>query len=291
MRWALAIVLALAGCSGAGVRASHQAASFQGAFPFQRHPAVAELPVIAHLRGGKTEIFVRGRLSPRTAQEAARQARWTYVDVNLRFVSGEPDASRPAVDLCLFETSRDYAAFVEQVFGAGSELPQSGFYMGSHRLAVADIARGMGNVRHELVHPLLGDDFPEIPPWVNEGIASLYGSARAEGTGVEFLLNHRLRHLHREMRRGRLPSLERLASSGYDDVHGARTATYYALARYLLLYLDERGELERFYHVLRRAPPSAERQLALLRHHVEYREFLSWARSLGPRRPGPTARR
>ena len=47
----------------------------------------------------------------------------------------------------------------------------------THHATVRDNA-SVGNLRHELVHPLLGDDYPAIPAWLNEGIASLYGSAK-----------------------------------------------------------------------------------------------------------------
>jgi hypothetical protein len=237
---------------------------------------LAALPVLAELRTGATPVVVRGDLDPRQARDALREVRGVYDDVARRFVAAA--SGRPPVTLCLFATEAAYTRFVTRVFGPG--MSPLGFYRADRRIAVANLARGVGNARHELVHPLLGDDFAAIPPWLNEGIAALYGSARITGGRVDFRVNYRLRDLQAAMRRGRVPSLDELAGLRADGFYGPAVATHYALARYLLLYLHRRGELAALYRELRAAAGDVDRQRALVRARVDERAFAAWARRL-----------
>ena len=87
-------------------------------------------------------------------------------------------------------------------------------------------------------------------------------------------------HLRQAMKRGELPSLEEMAASGRAEVYGPSGLTYYATARYLLLYLDQRGALGRFYAELRQGPGTAEAQLELLERYVDYEDWLAWTQRL-----------
>ncbi len=277
--------IALAAFS-AGVAAAPGAGWAQDA---RQHPAIAALPEIVHIDDGPTEIVVRGDLSPRRAKRMAQLARAVYGDVNRRFVASEGDPERGPVVVCLFDSNRSYRDFVGAVFGDGDHSSM-GFYSPSKRIVVANLARSVGNLRHELVHPLVGDDFPGIPAWLNEGLGSLYGTAkrtrgkaRAGGrqrASFRFLVNYRLRDLHAADRRGELPTLGDLAQSSHREVRGARAMTYYATARYVLLYLDRRGQLENLYREMKAEPLTAARQRAILDKYVDYDEFLAWARRL-----------
>jgi hypothetical protein len=150
---------------------------------------------------------------------------------------------------------------------------------------VVNLARGAGNLRHELVHPLLGDDFPTIPSWLNEGIGALYGTSVPGRAGrFRFLVNYRLRDLQAALRAGDLPGVDALVDSGEDQVYGERAMVYYALARYLLLYLDAQGRLDGFYRDVRAAGGDPDAVRALLGALVDQRQFVAWARSLRYRR-------
>ncbi|MCG8423349.1 MAG: DUF1570 domain-containing protein [Proteobacteria bacterium] len=265
--------------------------------PFQRHPVVAALPEIARFDSGMTVIILRGKLTARRARRMTRLARAVYRDVNQRFVGPRfvqmdgvrRDRRKPIpVDFCLFDSNRSYHAFVTAVFGAGDHSPM-GFYSPAKRVAVANLARSVGNLRHELVHPLVGDDFAKIPAWLNEGLGSLYGTARQtqrQGRRFRFVVNYRLRHFRAADRRGQLPALGDLASSSHRQVRGDTAATYYAMSRYVLLYLDRRGQLDEFYRAMRARAPTPARQLALLQRYIDYDEFLAWARKLRYKQSG-----
>ncbi len=249
-----------------------------------RRPA-EELPLLARLQDGPTQVIVRGELHGAQARSMVTLARQVYADVNRRFVAAGARRARPLpVTLCLLATERGYRDFVDRQFGPGDHSPL-GFYDPSDRIAVVNLARGAGNLRHELVHPLLGDDFPGIPSWLNEGIGALYGtSVPGRGGRFRFLVNYRLRDLQSALRAGDLPDLDALAGADEQEVYGDRAMVYYALSRYLLLYLEQQGELERFYRAVRAAGGDPDAQRDLLADLVDQRQFVAWARGLRYRR-------
>ena len=65
----------------------------------------------------------------------------------------------------------------EEAAKLGPVISDWGFYLPDKRTAIANVDASIGNLRHELVHPLIGDDFPGMPMWMNEGMAALYGSS------------------------------------------------------------------------------------------------------------------
>jgi len=242
---------------------------------------IAALPEIAQIaEPGATAIVVRGALTKRRARRMTALALAVQRDVLRRFGTGKDTSGLPPVRLCLFESSESYQGFVKQEFGEDGNHSELGFYSPYRRIAVANLGRSVGNLRHELAHAVIGDDWPEIPDWINEGIGALYGTARRNNNGFRFLVNYRLRHLRAARKAGILPDLAALAASGRAEVYGDRSSAYYAAARYLLLYLDRRGELEAFIRDLRSEPPTAEHQLEVLERHVEYERFLKWTEKL-----------
>lgn len=249
---------------------------------------VDALPVIARIQEKDgTRFVLRGRLGKRRAARMTRLAQAVVRDVSRRFLQQRDRSKRAPVDVCLFATTRAYRAFVRGVYGDDAEHSELGFYSPSRRLVVANLARSAGNLRHELLHPLLGDDFEDLPAWLNEGFGSLYGSAARTRTGFRFLVNYRLRHLKAARRAGRLPGLDELAASTHEEVYGEDAGTYYALARYLLLYLERKGKLEEFVRVLRSKPMTTAWQRNVLHRFVDQQAFLAWTGKLRyPRRSG-----
>jgi len=249
---------------------------------FESHDAVRSLPTISRIdareAGGRTSMVLRGRVSSERAQHLTDMAMRVYADVNRRFIGGSSVLPRPPVDVCIFDTMVEYKRFVRRVYGDEVHFDY-GFYMGKDRLLVVNLEVSDANLRHELVHPLLTDDYPNIPQWLNEGIASLYGAARFEGGAFRFIHSHRLFHLREAMRQAVMPSLDQLAHSSRRDVFGRIWWAYYAASRYVLLYLEDRGTLDRFYWEMRREQ-SPGRHLALLRRYVNDRAFRKWARGL-----------
>ena len=228
-----------------------------------------ELPVLAtHGR-----VVIRGELTRAQQKMALALVDGVVADVARRFGAGPATP----VTLCLLGDPRRYD---EEAAAFGDVPSEWGFYRPDLRIAIANVGQSIGNLRHELVHPLLGDDFPGIPAWLNEGVAALYGTARPTKRGFEFLVNYRLRDLQRAMTAGTLPSLADLAASTDDDVRGDRASVFYAMSRYVLLYADRHGQLGALYAAMRDATGDREAQRAVLERFVDERAFRAWAAKL-----------
>jgi hypothetical protein len=253
----------------------------QGTSEHKRHPGVEALTEFARIEEkGQTKFILRGKLSKKRAKQMERLARAVQRDVISRFLSDKDKSNLPAVDMCLFETSKSYEKFVRAVYADDDDHSALGFYSPPHRMVVANLGRSVGNLRHEMVHALLGDDYEQIPAWLNEGFGSLYGTAAWTKKGFRFLVNYRLRHLRAARKDGSLPKLEELAASTHKDVYGHKSMAYYGLARYLLLYLDRRGKLDEFVRKMRSKPATAEWQLQVLKEYIDYAAFLKWTTKL-----------
>ncbi len=116
-----------------------------------------------------------------------------------------------------------------------------------------NIATGGGTLVHELAHALMAFDFPNVPDWFNEGLASLYEQCQfGEENGrrtIEGLANWRLPELQRAIRAKKIGSLESLIKS--DDFRGRNVGLNYAQARYFCMYLQEQGLLAKYYRAFR----------------------------------------
>jgi hypothetical protein len=238
--------------------------------------AAAAFPVIGNLDDGPTPVVLRATLTGKRAKKMITAARQVYDDVNARFVAERSGETR-AVTLVLAATEAEYGEIVAAFDDSPSPL---GFYRPDLRVAVINLARGVGNLRHELVHPLLGDDYPNIPSWLNEGLGSLYGTSKPTKTGMEPKVNYRLRDLQRALRDDTLPTVAELVRSRYADVHGNRAMTYYAMGRYVMLYLHRRGRLDATYAALRGAAGDVDAQRDILAAEIDDDAFRDWAGKL-----------
>jgi hypothetical protein len=237
------------------------------------HAAPAGVPQLATVDGARARILVRGEVATKRQRELVTLVSSIVADVERRFVSAG-DAS-PPVTLLLFSNGARYRT--EALALRTPLISDLGFYLPDRRVAIANVGNSVGNLRHELVHPLLGDDYPTIPSWLNEGIASLYGSAKVGKRGVTFLVNYRLRDLQRALKANTLPTVAELARTTSETFYG-NPMVFYALARYVLLYVDQQGKLGELYAKLRAADVADHP--AILTSYVDERRFLAWARRL-----------
>jgi hypothetical protein len=129
----------------------------------------------------------------------------------------------------------------------------AGYYERSERRIVINAATGDGTVAHELTHAMAHFDFPDMPEWFDEGLASLHEESRFSEdhlriTGVP---NWRGSYLLPALHKGTLRRVESLI--GQTRVRPEHQAIDYAHARYFCLFLQERGLLEPFYRKFRAA--------------------------------------
>jgi hypothetical protein len=240
---------------------------------------IARTPFV--IAGDLTEAELN-RWHERTIGPAARA-------MGHRYFTARPDQP---ITVLLFSGEDSYNRYAKALYG-DEGVSVYGYYKPHLRTLVMNIGTGGGTLVHELTHALVDFDFPEVPDWFNEGLASLHEQCRIrpDETGIDGLVNWRLAGLKQAIRRGRLASLETLLSN--DDFRGADVGLNYAQARYFCMFMQSgdnpRGEdvLAEFYRLLRlehREDPtgaSAVRQVFAQQDWAELdRRFQSWVLSL-----------
>ena len=94
-------------------------------------------------------------------------------------------------------------------------------------------------------------NFPNCPPWFDEGLASLYEASTERDGHIQGLVNWRYKGLAKAIREGTTISFEKLTmltpDQFYDRADGQGYGEYYGQARYLCYYLQEKRLLVSFY--------------------------------------------
>ena len=152
------------------------------------------------------------------------------------------------VTVLLFADDGSYRSWARRLF-QDEDLPHFGYYRGADRTLVMNIATGTGTLVHELTHALIAYDFPGVPVWFNEGLASLHEQCRVEADGIVGLTNWRLRGLQEALKAGKNRPLRELLTR--DDFYGAMQGLNYAQARYFVMYMQQRDVLRAFYRQFR----------------------------------------
>jgi hypothetical protein len=158
------------------------------------------------------------------------------------------------ITVLLFGTEESYNRYAHDLF-RDNGISVYGYYKPHLRTLVMNISTGGGTLVHELTHALMDFDFPSVPDWFNEGLASLHEQCAfrsgPDGPWIEGLVNWRLSGLQNTIRKKRLRSLQTLIEA--NDFRGDLEGTNYAQARYFCLYLQRKGLLRDFYKKFRAA--------------------------------------
>jgi hypothetical protein len=163
----------------------------------------------------------------------------------LREDLGMRPPARP-LTVWLFRDGESYRKNALALFGDEPSTPY-GYYSARNDALVMNIATGGGTLVHEIVHPFMEATYAACPAWLNEGLGSLYEQCREQGGRIWGLTNWRLAGLQDAIRDGELPSLRTLVHTDDAAFYGRGSGLHYAMARYLLLYLQEEGMLARFF--------------------------------------------
>jgi hypothetical protein len=197
-------------------------------------------------------FVVVGEESPERVRAHAEVVRWAVRLLRQDFfTTGLPGF----IDVWLFADETSFRKWAWEIFRDRPSTPY-GYYSPGERALIMNISTGGGTLVHELVHPLLRTDFPQVPPWFSECLAALFEQSGEEGGHIVGRTNWRLPGLQRAIREGRTYSFADLFALSGDDFYARGTGLETAEARYICYYLQEHDALRPFYREFRAARES-----------------------------------
>jgi hypothetical protein len=179
------------------------------------------------------------------------------------------------LDIYLFKDHRSYYENARRLTGRIPDTPY-GFFSSSLDALVMNIKPGAGTLSHEIVHPYIEANFPNCPPWFNEGLGSLYEAVWWRRGKIWGFVNWRLPGLQQAIRAGTVPTFKELMAQSESQFYLEDPGTNYAQSRYLLFYLQNRGLLRLYYHRFvknRRVDPTGYKTLRKLLKIDDMRAF------------------
>jgi hypothetical protein len=174
---------------------------------------------------------------------AARTVRWAAQRLKQDFFTKDP---ADILDVWLFKDDASYREYTRAIFGDKPSTPY-GYYASSHGALLMNISTGGGTLVHEIVHPFMETNVPSCPPWLNEGLGSLFEQSGERDGHIRGETNWRLPSLQSAIKAGRVPSFKALTSAQERAFYEDDPGTNYAQARYLLYYLQENALLLSFW--------------------------------------------
>jgi len=179
-----------------------------------------------------------------TVKEHSEQTvKWAVDKLRQDFFFQDP---KEILDIWLFKSAASYERNTLLTFGEKPATPY-GYYSSAHKALVMNISTGGGTLVHEIVHPFIEANFPACPPWLNEGLGSLYEQCGEVDGHIHGFTNWRLPGLQAAIKAHTVPSFERLTGLDTNSFYNDDRGTNYAQARYLCYYLQQRGLLTKFY--------------------------------------------
>jgi hypothetical protein len=192
-------------------------------------------------------FVVVGNAGSASLAEDATTVRWAVAMLEQDFFAARPSK---ILDVYLFRDAHSYERGVRTLTG---ELPSTpyGFYSSTFGGLFMNIATGGGTLVHEIVHPYVEADFPDAPPWLNEGLGSLFEQSADRDGHIVGLTNWRLAGLQKAIDGDTVPTFWSLTHLDSAQFYGDDAGVNYATARYLLYYLQQKGLLRDFYKAFR----------------------------------------
>jgi hypothetical protein len=170
------------------------------------------------------------------------------------------------LDIFLFKDRRSYLENARRLTGRTPDTPY-GFFSSSLDALVMNIKPGAGTLSHEIVHPFIEANFPNCPPWFNEGLGSLYEAVWWRKGKIWGFVNWRLPGLQRALGAGTVPKFKELMAQNEQQFYMEDPGTNYSQSRYLMFYLQNKGLLRSYYHRFKKdrlADPSGYESLKRL---------------------------
>jgi hypothetical protein len=188
-------------------------------------------------------------------QHAEGTVKWAVDRLKQDFFLNDP---KDILDIWLFKDAASYEKHAALLFGDEPTTPY-GYYSSAHKALIMNIETGGGTLVHEIVHPFMEANFPACPPWLNEGLGSLYEQCGDANGHIHGFTNWRLPGLQQAIRSKQVQSFKELTALDTNAFYNEDKGVNYAQARYLCYYLQEKGVLVRFYrefHARQKEDPS-----------------------------------
>jgi hypothetical protein len=188
-----------------------------------------------------------------------------------------------AITTFLFAGEANYKLYAARDYASG-EAPYYGYYSPGSRTMAMNINTGGGTLVHELTHALIVYDFPKLPTWFNEGLASLHEQCSIAPAMITGLPNWRLPGLQKAILDGSLRPLAELVT--VRDFYGPRQGVNYAQARYFVMYMQHKGVLRDFYKYFRSHADGEDADVLAIEHVFGKKiaqiepEFIAWVKTL-----------
>jgi len=165
------------------------------------------------------------------------------------YVNKLPDVVTP---IFLFEKYDNYKEFVMENYDIPeNDISPYGFYKISKNVIVVRYVSWKGSILHEITHRFIKSDFPNAPSWFEEGFASLNEKSTFKNGNLIGEFSFRILPLRRAINENTYTGIKHLMETDDNELYGKRTSYYYAQSRYLLMYLQENGLLEKYYKSFR----------------------------------------
>lgn len=190
-----------------------------------------------------------------------------------------------ATTILLFKDDASYRYWAKKLYD-DTDLSRFGYYKPYSKVMLMNISTGTGTLVHELTHALVRYDFPDIPAWFNEGLGSLYERCSINNGMILGYVNWRLPALQDAISDNSYTSLNKLVNTTEDEFYGTNSGFYYAQARYLCLYLQNKGLLRKFYKAFRDGYSRDNSGKIFLEQATGYTlkdidsDFVNWAKTL-----------
>jgi hypothetical protein len=176
-------------------------------------------------------------------EHSERTVKWAVDKLKQDYFSKDP---KEILDIWLFKDAESYERNALVLFGNKPSTP-FGYYSSSHKALIMNISTGGGTLVHEIVHPFIEANFPNCPPWLNEGLGSLYEQSGEVKGHIHGYTNWRLPGLQNAIKAGQVPAFKTVMGFDSRSFYNDDKGTNYAQSRYLCYYLQQKGLLVKFY--------------------------------------------
>lgn len=180
-------------------------------------------------------------------QHSENTVKWAVDKLKQDYFTDDP---KEILDIWLFKDAASYEKNARLLFNDKPSTPY-GYYSSDHKALIMNISTGGGTLVHEIVHPFMEANFPACPPWLNEGMGSLYEQCGEEDGHIYGYVNWRLPGLQKAIKAGQVPAFKTLMALDANSFYGDGTGVNYAQSRYLCYYLQEKKLLVKFYKQFR----------------------------------------